>query len=76
MRPFLAAVLIAMAQTAFADEAGIQIDHAWSRAAMAGHEGVVYLTITDTGTPGHPDRHFNTGRRQSRATSESSTITA
>jgi periplasmic copper chaperone A len=51
MRPLLAAVLIAMALTgAFADEAGIQVDHVWSRAAMAGHEGVVYLTITDTGT--------------------------
>ena len=30
---------------------GIHVDHVWSRAAMAGHEGVVYLTITDTGTP-------------------------
>ena len=51
MRPLLAAVLIAMPLAAFADEAGIQVDHVWSRAAMAGHEGVVYLTITDTGTP-------------------------
>jgi copper(I)-binding protein len=51
MRPLLAAVLIAMALTAFADETGIQVDHVWSRAAMAGHEGVIYLTITDTGAP-------------------------
>ena len=34
------------------DEAGIQVDHVWSRASMAAHEGVVYLTITDTS---HPD---------------------
>ncbi len=34
-----------------AEQAGIHIDHAWSRAAMAGREGVVYLTITDTGAP-------------------------
>ncbi len=34
-----------------AEQSGIQIDHVWSRAAMAGHEGVVYLTITDTGAP-------------------------
>ena len=51
MRPLLAAVLITTPLAAFADEAGIHVDHVWSRAAMAGHEGVVYLTITDTGTP-------------------------
>ena len=52
MRPLLAAVLIAIAHiAAFADEPGIQIDHVWSRAAMAGHEGVVYMIITDTGAP-------------------------
>jgi len=49
MRSRLAAVLVAMPLAAFADEAGIHIDHAWSRAAISGHEGVVYLTITDTG---------------------------
>jgi copper(I)-binding protein len=27
----------------------IRLFHAWSRPAMLGHEGVVYLTITDTG---------------------------
>jgi hypothetical protein len=51
MRPLLVAVLLAMPLAAFADEAGIHVDHVWSRAAMAGHEGAVYLTITDTGTP-------------------------
>jgi copper(I)-binding protein len=49
MRSRLAAVLVAMPLAAFADEAGIHIDHVWSRAALSGHEGVVYLTITDTG---------------------------
>ena len=49
MRPLLAAVLLSLPLAAFADEAGIRVDHVWSRAAMAGHEGVVYLTITDTG---------------------------
>ena len=51
MRWLFAAALIAIPLAASADEAGIQIGHVWSRAAMAGHEGVVYLTITDTGTP-------------------------
>jgi len=49
MRPFLAAILIAMPLAALADQAGIQVDHVWSRAAMAGRTGVVYLTITDSG---------------------------
>ena len=51
MRTLLAAILIAMPFGAFADEAGIQIDHAWARAAPAGHEGVIYLTVTDGGAP-------------------------
>ena len=50
MRPLLVAVLLAAPLAAFGDEAGVHVDHAWSRAAMAGHEGAVYLTITDTGT--------------------------
>jgi copper(I)-binding protein len=49
MRSLFAAVLIVIPIAALADETGIRIDHAWSRAAMAGREGVVYLTITDTG---------------------------
>jgi hypothetical protein len=51
MRPLLAVVLLFLPLAAFADEAGIHVDHVWSRAAMAGHEGMVYLTITDTGPP-------------------------
>lgn len=34
---------------AMADEGGIRVDNAWSRAAISGHNGAVYLTITDTG---------------------------
>jgi copper(I)-binding protein len=47
MRSLFAAVLIVMPIAGFADETAIRVDHAWSRAEMAGHEGVVYLTITD-----------------------------
>jgi copper(I)-binding protein len=46
--------MIAMPVAGFAQQpapqqSGIQLDHVWSRAALAGHEGAVYLTITDTG---------------------------
>jgi hypothetical protein len=51
MRVLLAAILIATPLAAYADATSIHVDHAWSRAAMAGREGVVYLTITDTGQP-------------------------
>jgi copper(I)-binding protein len=47
MRSLFAAVLIVMPIAGFADETAIRVDHAWSRVAMAGREGVVYLTITD-----------------------------
>src|SRR5579863_351589 len=50
MRNLLAAVLIALPIAATADP-GLKVDQVWSRAAMAGHEGVVYLTITNSGTP-------------------------
>jgi copper(I)-binding protein len=36
------------AQQPATQQSAIRIDHAWSRAALAGHEGVVYLTITIT----------------------------
>jgi copper(I)-binding protein len=51
MRSMLAFILIVLQFAALADEAGIQVDHVWSRAAPAGHEGAVYLTITNRGTP-------------------------
>ncbi len=49
MRRLLAAAMIAVPLAAFAQPPGIQVDHVWSRAALAGRDGVVYLTITDTG---------------------------
>jgi copper(I)-binding protein len=56
MQRLLVVAMIAMALAGFArqsaaQQSGIQIDHVWSRAAMAGHDGAVYLTITDTGPP-------------------------
>jgi copper(I)-binding protein len=38
--------LFSLAQTSM-----IQIDRAWSRAAAAGRGGVLYCTVTDSGTP-------------------------
>jgi len=54
MRRLLVAAILAMLFASFVQHAGaqqsrIQVDHVWSRAAMTGHVGVVYLTITDTG---------------------------
>ena len=51
MRSLLATFLIVMPFAVFADGSGIQVDHVWSRAALAGHEGAVYLTITAGGAP-------------------------
>jgi copper(I)-binding protein len=56
MRTLLAVAMIAMplatlAQQSVAQQSTIQLDHVWSRAALAGHEGAVYLTITDNGPP-------------------------
>ena len=45
----LAVPLAGVAQQPGAQQSGIKIDHVWSRAAVAGHTGAVYLTITDTG---------------------------
>ena len=50
MRLLPALALMAMPLAAIADETSIHLDHVWSRAALAGHEGVVYLTITGAGT--------------------------
>jgi hypothetical protein len=47
----LGIMLFAVPAIALAQQNGIQIENAWSRAAMAGRTGVVYLTITDTGAP-------------------------
>jgi periplasmic copper chaperone A len=50
-RLFLAAIMLAIPAHGFAEGNGIKLDDAWSRAAVAGRIGVVYLTITDTGGP-------------------------
>jgi len=46
----LAATLLA-ASPALAQTNGLEVAHAWSRPAAAGRVGVVYLTVTDSGTP-------------------------
>jgi len=49
MYRFLATVLILLPVVALADSSAIKVEQAWSRAAIAGHEGVVYLTIANSG---------------------------
>jgi copper(I)-binding protein len=44
-------VLCMMPAVALAQQNDIRIENAWSRAAMSGRTGVVYLTITDSGAP-------------------------
>ena len=55
-RLLLASALLCVSSLAWvlpaaADQNGIAVTDAWSRAAMAGRTGVVYLTITDAGAP-------------------------
>ena len=48
----LFAASVALSWGARAQSTGITVEHAWSRATPGGTStGVVYLTITDTGTP-------------------------
>lgn len=47
----LLGLLLAAPAVAFAQQDGIRLENAWSRAAMKGGTGVVYLTITDSGAP-------------------------
>ncbi|HVC60167.1 MAG TPA: copper chaperone PCu(A)C [Acetobacteraceae bacterium] len=47
----LCVTLPGLAPAAPADRNGITVTGAWSRAAMAGRTGIVYLTVTDTGAP-------------------------
>ena len=49
MRRILAMFLLLLPATALADPPPIKVDNVWSRAAIVGHEGVVYLTITNAG---------------------------
>ena len=44
-------LLIAAPCIAYAQQNGVQVERAWSRATVAGQTGVIYLTITDTGAP-------------------------
>jgi copper(I)-binding protein len=48
-RLILAVFLSGIPVAGFAQQSDIKVENAWSRAAIAGRTGVVYLTITDTG---------------------------
>jgi hypothetical protein len=47
----LSAIVTGVPLHGFAQQNGLKVEDAWSRAAAAGRIGVVYLTITDTGAP-------------------------
>ena len=47
----LCGLLLAVPIVALAQQNGIRVENAWSRVAMQGGTGVVYLTITDSGAP-------------------------
>jgi copper(I)-binding protein len=47
--PLLYSILLAMPAIALAQPSSIHVENAWSRAAMQGRTGVVYLTIVDDG---------------------------
>jgi hypothetical protein len=50
-RLIFAAVLLTVPVSGFAQQNDIRVGDAWSRPAMEGRTGVVYLTISDTGAP-------------------------
>jgi len=50
-RGLIGLLLLSLPFAAAADPGSITVANAWSRAAMAGRTGVVYLTVTDTGAP-------------------------
>jgi periplasmic copper chaperone A len=51
LRWALRGLLPVMPIVALAQQDGVRIENAWSRVAMQGGTGVVYLTITDNGPP-------------------------
>ena len=51
VRWVLCGLLPAVPIVAMAQQDGIRVENAWSRVAMQGGTGVVYLTITDSGAP-------------------------
>jgi copper(I)-binding protein len=50
-RCVLRCLLLALPAVALAQQGDIRVEDAWSRAAVQGGTGVVYLTITDGGAP-------------------------
>jgi len=48
-RWLLTGCVLCLPIVAQADQGGVQVQHAWSRPAMAGRTGVVYLSITEHG---------------------------
>jgi periplasmic copper chaperone A len=51
LRCVLRGLLPVVPIVALAQQDGIRLENAWSRVAMQGGTGVVYLTITDSGVP-------------------------
>jgi copper(I)-binding protein len=51
LRAVMRGLLVVLPAVALAQQSGIRIEQAWSRAAMQDGTGVVYLTITDNGAP-------------------------
>jgi copper(I)-binding protein len=51
VRWVLCGLLPAVPIVAMAQQDGIRVENAWSRVAMQGGTGVVYLSITDSGAP-------------------------
>ena len=49
MHRILATFLLLLPVAAFSDSGSVQVEQVWARAAMAGHEGAAYLTITNSG---------------------------
>jgi periplasmic copper chaperone A len=47
----LSSLLFAWPAIALAQQNDIRIENAWSRPAVVGRTGVIYLTVTDTGAP-------------------------
>ncbi len=49
MRLLFVLLLLALPTPVHAQDPALKLEHVWSRAAMAGREGAVYLTITNSG---------------------------
>jgi copper(I)-binding protein len=51
LRCVMRCLLASVPTIALAQQGGVHVENAWSRAAMQGRTGVVYLTIVDQGAP-------------------------